>query len=319
MLASLSKYQDDFEPQVLSATKKFFVAELAEKIQGSDVATFLQYVQTRLREENDRCSSYLLEVCFHLVFLSCFEPLVQSTRRPLMQCVESVLLGPLVLDRIIEMGFDQLMDESRIEQLRLMFGLFARVSALPTLELAFNTYLKRVGGEIVTDKERDKSMIQDLLDLKLRAGHIIANAFQDSDVFHDSDKRAFEHVINVRPNRPSELLAKHVDGLFKSSKLSDDQMEEVLDRILVLLRYVNGKDVFEAFYKKDLAKRLLLSRSLSPEWYACAVTVDPVFSRLLQGAAVHCQAEERVWLQLHGQDGGHVQGHGDVQDASQGL
>lgn len=30
-----------------------------------------------------------------------------------------------------------------------------------------------------------------------------------------------------------------------------------------LFRAINGKDVFEAFYKKDLAKRLLLGRSAS--------------------------------------------------------
>ena len=31
----------------------------------------------------------------------------------------------------------------------------------------------------------------------------------------------------------------------------------------MLFRFVQGKDVFEAFYKKDLAKRLLLGRSAS--------------------------------------------------------
>jgi cullin-4 len=30
-----------------------------------------------------------------------------------------------------------------------------------------------------------------------------------------------------------------------------------------ILNYVQGKDVFEAFYKKDLAKRLLLGKSAS--------------------------------------------------------
>ncbi len=70
----------------------------------------------------------------------------------------------------------------------------------------------------------------------------------------------------MRANKPAELLAKYVDGLFKTSKLSDDQMEEVLERVMVIFRFINGKDVFEAFYKKDLAKRLLLARSVSPEW-----------------------------------------------------
>jgi cullin-4 len=30
-----------------------------------------------------------------------------------------------------------------------------------------------------------------------------------------------------------------------------------------IFRYINGKDVFEAFYRKDLAKRLLLGKSVS--------------------------------------------------------
>ena len=36
-----------------------------------------------------------------------------------------------------------------------------------------------------------------------------------------------------------------------------------MDKLLVLFRYIEGKDVFEAYYKKDLAKRLLLNKSAS--------------------------------------------------------
>ncbi len=32
---------------------------------------------------------------------------------------------------------------------------------------------------------------------------------------------------------------------------------------MVLFRFIHGKDVFEAFYKKDLAKRLLIGKSAS--------------------------------------------------------
>lgn len=32
---------------------------------------------------------------------------------------------------------------------------------------------------------------------------------------------------------------------------------------MVLFRFIHGKDVFEAFYKKDLAKRLLVGKSAS--------------------------------------------------------
>lgn len=42
-------------------------------------------------------------------------------------------------------------------------------------------------------------------------------------------------------------------------------MEALLDRVMQLFRSINGKDVFEAFYKKDLAKRLLLNKSASAD------------------------------------------------------
>lgn len=44
---------------------------------------------------------------------------------------------------------------------------------------------------------------------------------------------------------------------------TEEEVENNLDRVMTLFRYINGKDVFEAFYKKDLAKRLLLNKSAS--------------------------------------------------------
>ena len=250
MLAALGMYAAPFEAAFLQQTRHYYAAERAQQIGGPDMAAYLHWVHGRLREESERVSACMQE----------------SSRRPLVAVVESVLLEPQCLETVIEKGLDGLLDETRVEELKLAYTLFARVNCLPMLEVGFNSYLKRVGVEIVADKERDKTMVQELLELKARCGLVIQLAFQNSAEFHESEKRAFEHFINVRANKPAELIAKYVDALFKSSKLSDDQMEEVLERVMVLFRYVNGKDVFEAFYKKDLAKRLLLSRSVSPEW-----------------------------------------------------
>jgi cullin-4 len=46
---------------------------------------------------------------------------------------------------------------------------------------------------------------------------------------------------------------------------TDDEFDAVLDKALSLFRCIHGKDVFEAFYKKDLAKRLLLDKSASAD------------------------------------------------------
>lgn len=48
-----------------------------------------------------------------------------------------------------------------------------------------------------------------------------------------------------------------------NKECSEEELDSVMDRAIVLFRFVQGKDIFEAFYKKDLAKRLLLGRSAS--------------------------------------------------------
>ena len=65
-------------------------------------------------------------------------------------------------------------------------------------------------------------------------------------------------------HNPAELVAKYIDTKLRAStKASDDELEEVLDQAMTLFRYIDGKDLFEAFYKKDLSKRLLLGKSAS--------------------------------------------------------
>ena len=60
-------------------------------------------------------------------------------------------------------------------------------------------------------------------------------------------------------------LAKAVDARLRSGnkEASEEELEKILDKLLILFRFIHGKDVFEAFYKKDLAKRLLIGKSAS--------------------------------------------------------
>jgi cullin 3 len=48
-------------------------------------------------------------------------------------------------------------------------------------------------------------------------------------------------------------------------KLNEGEVETVLDKALVLFRFLQEKDVFEKYYKQHLAKRLLLQKSLSDD------------------------------------------------------
>jgi cullin 4 len=121
--------------------------------------------------------------------------------------------------------------------------------------------------------ERDEEMITSLLSLKSHLDDILAESFKSDELFSQSLRESFEWFINRRRDKPAEYIAKYLDNLLRKGdkglsapgELASYTLEEEMDRVLVMFRFVHGKDVFEAFYKKDLAKRLLLAKSASAD------------------------------------------------------
>ena len=248
MFTALGLYAESFEKQFLVETAEFYATESSRLLQEVDVPSYFKHVEERLQEESDRCNFYL----------------DASTRKQLVLTVEKQLIqehASMQLDR----GFAALMDENRLTDLARLYSLLDRVDMLDQLRNSLVAYVKVTGAAIVMDEEKDKEMVQGLLSMKAKVDHILRKAFQNNETFTSSLKEAFEHFINQRQNRPAELIAKYVDAMMRSGNktASDEELESLLDRLLVLFRYIQGKDVFEAFYKKDLAKRLLLSKSAS--------------------------------------------------------
>ncbi|XP_063933832.1 cullin-4A-like [Zophobas morio] len=146
-----------------------------------------------------------------------------------------------------------------------MYNLFERVGALVELKQHFSMYIKTKGSEIIRSTERENEMVEDLLKFKNQLDHSLACSFASNAGFKITLKDSFEVAINSVANKPSELLAKYIDRKLKQSSknINEEGLDALFDKVIVLFRSIQGKDVFEAFYKKDLAKRLLLERSLS--------------------------------------------------------
>ncbi|XP_075233766.1 cullin 4 [Lycorma delicatula] len=249
MLSDLQIYHEAFENKFLTATERLYAAEGQRLMQEQDVPQYLHHVDKRLKEENERLLHYL----------------DSATKWPLIHTVERMLLSEH-LTNVLQKGLDSLLEENRVEDLTLLYSLFTRVKkGLIELCLTFNTYIKKKGRTLVIDPEKDKTMVQELLDFKDKMDNVVCSCFQKNDKFNNSLKEAFEHFINQRANKPAELIAKFVDCKLRAGnkEATEEELERLLDKIMVLFRFIHGKDVFEAFYKKDLAKRLLVGKSAS--------------------------------------------------------
>ncbi|KAF9332439.1 Cullin-4B [Podila minutissima] len=248
MLSDIQMYNSVFETPFLQASRLYYHVEGEQSVHIRTVPEYLRYAQRRLVEEAGRFEGHL----------------DKSTRRDLIAAVEGELLERWT-DVILQKGFEAVMQDHNLADLKLWYELMMRVSGLEKLSFHFGNYVKKTGKALVADPSRDDSMVDELLKFKLGLDEIVHTCFQNSDLFLNVLKECFEAFINTRQNKPAELVAKYLDLRLRSGNkdLSDEELESTLDRVLILFRYIQGKDVFEAFYKRDLAKRLLLNKSAS--------------------------------------------------------
>src|SRR5215471_17858871 len=102
--------------------------------------------------------------------------------------------------------------------------------------------------------ERDEEMIPSLLTFKSHLDNILIQSFNSDDLFSQSLRESFEWFINRRRDKPAEYIAKYLDNLLRKGdkglstpgQSASYTLEEEMDRVLIMFRFVHGKDVFEA-------------------------------------------------------------------------
>uniref|UniRef100_F1KTC7 Cullin-4 n=1 Tax=Ascaris suum TaxID=6253 RepID=F1KTC7_ASCSU len=249
MMSSLGIYQSVFERRFLETTTALYENEGRNLSRDLEVPAYLLHVKRRLEEESNRVDYYL----------------DASTRKELMAVAEKSLIVDH-MEAFIDKGVEAMLHGGHCDDLALIYSLLARTkNGLTHLKNAFAAYIKKVGKAMVTDTERDKTLVADLLVMKGKLDNILKSCFENNEKFVQAEKDAFDYFINTRANKPAELVAKYLDSKLRSGnkESTDEELEILMDQVIVLFRFIQGKDVFEAFYKKDLAKRLLLGRSAS--------------------------------------------------------
>ena len=141
-------------------------------------------------------------------------------------------------------------------------------------------------AEVITaDSEK---YVEQLLELFNRFSLLVNQAFKDDPRFLTSRDKAYKKVVNdtsifklelpyktgvsnkTQPeSKCPELLANYCDMLLRktplSKKLTSDEVETKLQDVLLVLKYVQNKDVFMRYHKAHLTRRLILDTSADSE------------------------------------------------------
>eukprot|EP00727_Mastigamoeba_balamuthi_P013771 m51a1_g9016 putative cullin c (746) ;mRNA; r:171252-174367 len=252
---SRTVYEEDFEKAFLESSAHFFRKESQDFIEVNSCSDYMKKVETRIKEELQRVTQYM-----------------DAATEPKIKEVLDRELIATHMKRLLEMdhGFISMLKDNKTEDLQRMYTLFGRVqSGHQSMREMMSSHLQEVGKSIVMDEEKVKSPIdyvQSLIDLKDKYDLILQNAFSSDKTFAQTINQSFESFINANPKSPENLSLFVDDKLKKGLKgVSDDETDVILNKVMMLFRFVQDKDVFERYYKQHLARRLLLGRSVSDD------------------------------------------------------
>lgn len=257
MLNSLNLYSQELETPLFSESHSFYESESAKFIETVSISDYLKHVEKRLSDESERSASLLFE----------------TPEKALLAVVEEEMVQKHV-ETLLGQEFWDLLDRNAIDDLYRLYFLLARVNALEPVKRAYSEYLHQRGKDFILDEANDDVMVEKMLSLKRRNDTFIVKAFGNNVSFLQASRDTFKRFINERKSAPAEYIAKYFDKILRAGNTiySEESISTLLDELMILFRYINGKDVFEAFYKKDLAKRLLLNQSASKEFEKLAVS-----------------------------------------------
>jgi cullin 3 len=249
-------YVEDFEDPFLEKSREFFKVESEKFLRENSASVYIKKVEQRINDEAERAKHYL-------------DP---STEKQIVAVIEEELIQKH-LKTIVEMensGVVHMLKTEQVSNLRQMYKILSRVEkdGVEAMKQAASGYLREQGKSVVQENSKKSAVefIQALLDLKDKMDRFLSESFQDDRVFKQMITTDFEHFININPKSP-EYLSLFIDEKLKKGLKGANEMEidDVLNKAMVMFRFLSEKDVFERYYKNHLAKRLLKQKSLSDD------------------------------------------------------
>lgn len=260
--STLEVYRLYFQTPFISATSVYYENESRQFVAENSVVEYMKKAEARLDEEKSRVGLYLHPDVTKSLTDTCLDVLVTA---------HSTLLRD---------EFQVLLDNERQEDLARMYRLLSRIKdGLDPLRTTFENHVRRAGlaavEKVAAEGENfePKLYVDALLQVHTRYQNLVSDAFNGESEFVRSLDNACREFVNrnrickTSSSKSPELLAKYTDSLLKkgSKSAEESELEEMLVQIMTVFKYIEDKDVFQKFYSKNLAKRLVHVTSVSDD------------------------------------------------------
>lgn len=260
--STLEVYQFYFEKPFIAATRIYYENESRQFVAENSVVEYMKKAEARLEEETARIGLYLHPDITKNLTDTCLDVLVTAH------------------SELLRDEFQVLLDNERQDDLARLYRLLSQIKdGLNPLRSRFETHVRKAGlaavEKVAAEGEsfEPKMYVDALLQVHSRYQSLVNEAFNGESEFVRSLDNACREFVNRNQvcksssTKSPELLARNTDALLrKGSKATEEsEIEETLGNIMTVFKYIEDKDVFQKFYSKMLAKRLVHVSSVSDD------------------------------------------------------
>ncbi|CAF2832753.1 unnamed protein product [Rotaria sp. Silwood2] len=261
---TLKIYKDYFEVPFLQYTEQFYRQEASNFLVHNSMSEYLKKVSPWIDEELHRVQSYLHS----------------STLAPLIKKLEQIF----IFDQLEAICTEAktLLHNENYSDFACLFKSFDKIPNVTVqLKKIFEDNFLPKGIQSmeqisITAINDPKLHIETILDIHKKFFKVAQNFFNNDENLIASVNKACGNFINNNAiteaannaRKSAELLARYFDiFLRKGSKVEKEiSIEKKFDQIMIVFNYIKDKDVFEKFYYKMLAKRLVGRLSTSNDY-----------------------------------------------------
>lgn len=257
-------YRDCFESRFLQDTKEFYGRESRAFLQDNPTTEYMKKVETRLNDEKERLQRYLHKSTEIALFDLCHRVMIEDHKETLQN------------------DFETLLKHDKNADIGRMYSLLLKVpNGVETLATQLGDYITAQGLSAIealgNENENDANLYIDaILRVHKKYNALVLTKFTNDSRFAAALDKSFSKFVNqnsaskkikIATNKTPELLAKYSDHLLKKSKdhPQEQDLEDRLNQIMVVFKYIEDKDVFEKFYSNRLALRIIQQLSASDD------------------------------------------------------
>uniref|UniRef100_A0A158R5K3 Cullin-2 n=1 Tax=Syphacia muris TaxID=451379 RepID=A0A158R5K3_9BILA len=248
-------YRNMFEKKFLHETKVYYTLLSNSLINELSCSEYMEKVIECIDKENERSRRYLHEISYEVVTRLCREVMVSEHK-----------------DKLHSLCRELIRTEQR-HDLHNMYSLLQPIQGLGVVVREFEAFVKQTGLDAVRNLQGDnvpQQFVDNVLQVYNKFYAMVAEVFADDGDFIGALDKALQAVVNHwegQKPKASERLARYTDTLLRKSAkgLSEYEIDARLSQAIIIFRYIDEKDIFQKFYSKMLANRLITNASVSKD------------------------------------------------------